>query len=458
MSNLAAVYRVFVALGTSLCVGSTIGNAEAQSETCPEAPPASLTLAQAVARALCLDPSLAQARANLRRSQAALSERRAALTPTWSVSATPGASTQRANSQTTDSTTAGATIVLSHTLADGGARAARILQTSDDVKASEETVEADRQDAQRDFVGLWADTRDAQATLEAALAAESAARSSLAAAQARFGAGTATRVDLLSAESAKAQAERDVLSARTALRKAMGLLARRLGWSPDAQIMLVGEDILVLEAESEFSQATLETFIAELRQRHPLLAAQRARVNALVAALDAARADAKPTLKLTGQAGPNWSHSNPSTAGSYDGTQWAAEIGLNWSMTFSDGGARDARIAQARAQLDAARAQEQTLSRDLDDNLWQRYTDWRDADANLSASLAALDAARAAEAAQRGRYSAGLGTLTDLLASQSDLAERQRQAALARQQRLRSRAGLLHALGTLDLADLSRTP
>jgi outer membrane protein len=432
----------------------------AQTDPCPAADARALTLRAALLRAQCLDPALAQARASLSESRAATDERRAALRPSLSAALSPSASTRHGSGSDTHTAAVGASLALNHTLADHGARAARVTQSERQSQAAQSDVASQSQDTLRDVVNLWSDAREAQAALAAAASAQTAAQASLAAAQARFSVGTATRVDVLSAQSAQAQSERDRLNAQSDLRARFGLLAQRLGWPATSEITLVGDDLQVLRGALAGSELAIDALMAELERGHPQLQAQRERVQAARAAADAARADGRSTLALTGQTGPQWNRSNAGTpSGGVDSnTHWNTEIGLTWSLPLSDGGARQARIGQALAQLERAQAQERSTLRTLADNLWQRYTAWRDAETSLRASLVAVAAAQEAEAAQRGRYGAGLGTLTDLLTAQSTLTQSQRQAITAQQQRVRAGVGLAHALGRLVPDALPNTP
>jgi outer membrane protein TolC len=80
-----------------------------------------------------------------------------------------------------------------------------------------------------------------------------------------------------------------------------------------------------------------------------------------------------------------------------------------------------------------------------------RLADWRSAEADVAASRTALEAAAASEAAQRGRYAAGVGTVAELLSAQEALAQRRQQANNAEQQRLRRQAALRVAAGLSPL-------
>jgi outer membrane protein len=429
----------------------------AQTSSCPHVNSARLTLEAASARALCSNPTLLKAAANARQSQAALSQANAARAPVWSVQANPSLNWQRADGTSVQSQNAGASVGASYNLRDGGVRQARIKQSEKDLQGSELQQTVARQDALREFVSVWADVRDAQAIVQARTAAIASVKASESASRARFDAGSATRVDVLMAQSSLAQAERDALSAQTDLRKALSVLAQYLNLSLQENIQLSGDDLQLLDTARFGTGVTPDALTQMLRQQHPRLQSQRASVESAQAALEASRAEGKPQLSLTGSAGPTWSRSN-ATGGYQSGTQWSSQVGLNWTYTFSDGGSRDATIARSMAQLDAANATYQETERSLSTTLWQSYADWSDADASVAASKAALDAATASEAAQSGRYRAGLCTINDVLTAQSQLAQARQQLASTEQSRLRARAALLHAVGQLELSSSPSKP
>jgi outer membrane protein len=445
-----------MALSLMLCA-FLYANVLAQSEVCPAVDASRLTLASAAERALCLNPTALKAAANTRESQAAVQQAIAGRVPVWTANTNPSWIWQRADGSNNQTQRAGASVEGSYTLSDGGARQARVLQNQQNLKGNEQQQTVVRQDALREFVGQWADVRDAQATVLAREAALASSKASESASRARLEAGSATRVDLLSAQSSLAQTQLDLLSAQTDFRKAMGVLAQTLSLNPQMSIGLNGDDLKMLDTSAFTATSTPQALTELLRQEHPRLKAQQASVESAKAALEISRAEGKPQLSLTGSAGPTWSRNN--STGSYQsGTQWSGQVGLNWSKTFSDGGSRDATIARSLAQLEAASATYQEIERSLSTTLWQSYAEWSDADASVAASRLALDAAIASEAAQSGRYRAGLGTINDVLTAQSQLAQARQQLATSEQSRLRATAALLHSIGQLDVSFSSAKP
>lgn len=421
----------------------------AEARECPEAQAAALTLTALLARGLCLDPKITQQQAELDRARGAIDEAAAGRAWQLSLQAGPSASTQQGTGGGQHSASASGGLVASNTLADGGLVRSRTAQREREAAAAIAELEAARQDTLRELAGLWSDAREAQAAVITAARLLDAARATEAAARARLAAGTATRVDALSAASTLAQAERDVINADVTWRQRQARLAERLGWPAERELGLRDDEQDLLARLAPTLGATPSTAPLDI---HPQALAQRERVLAQRAALDATRTDERATVKVSGSTGPNLTRGNQMALTGYEITKrWSSEVGVTWSMPLTDGGARRLRNAQSQSALDSALAQQETIERGLREAYWQQWTAWRGADADLRAAQAALAAAQAAEGAQRGRYQAGAGTLADWITALSDLSSRMRQAASAEQSRLRAAVGTAHALGRLNL-------
>lgn len=411
---------------------------------CPEADALALTLTRAALRAACLEPRRERSEAQTRQAWAGVDERRAALASQWSVQSSPSFSAQRGLGGTVSTTTSvhsasgGLSLNLGRTLWDGGARRARWVQGENDAMAAGLDERDTALDSEATFLGLWVDTRLAEAKLLAARAALLVAQASVAAAQARAELGDATQVELLAAESSRAQAQRDQVNAELSLTKAHGLLAMRMGWPKGQRLELSGDDSLALGPVPD---------TPALLAQHPQALAQQLRVQALKSALEAVRAEGGASLSLNSQLGPNASRSNGSGAGARSSTSLQGSVGLSFNLPLSDGGSRSAAVARARAQLDAALAAHAEVLRSLEEAWWRAESDWRSALADERSSNVALRAAFLSEQAQRGRYAAGVGRLSELLQAQSELSQRQRQLDEARAYRLRSHAALRQAAG-----------
>jgi outer membrane protein len=420
----------------------------AHAQACPDLPAEAWTLAVAVARAVCLDPSLAQARAETSRSVAARTETEAASAWQWQLQAGPAAHAQQGSGRDTRNASLSATLGASRTLADGGLQRARVSQRDRELAAAQADLRVREQALALEVVGVWADLREAAASLQAAQTSVQAARASEAAVRARFEAGSATRVDGLAAASTLAQAEREQIVAQGQWQRRQGVLLERLALPASSTVPWTADDLSFVV---RLAPTLAGSAVPSAPDDHPQLAAGRERLAARRDGLAATRAEGAPSWSVSARGGPNTAYAHPAALGSAStARQLVGDVALTWSMPLSDGGARQARSLQAQAQLDAQQAQLDSVARNLRENLWTQWTAWQTAPAEQRAAAAALQAAQAAEAAQRGRYEAGAGTLTDWLNAQAERSQRARQAAAAEVAVLRAAAGAAHALGQLN--------
>lgn len=453
-----AVGLVF-ALGASAAVAAPAelesALASVAPASCPSVDPKAITLSAFLGRATCIDPAIQTARATRQRLEQAVVEARSPLAWQLDVQVGPSGSLQSQSGRDLGTLTGAASVGGSKRLFDGGATRARVSAAQRQVLVADADVRSAHQDSVRTSIETWADLREAQGRVFAATRALDAARQSRTAVDARVAVGLSTRLEALTAASAVAQAERELLTARTTELAALGVLAERVGWAANAQLALVGDGDTIVDS--------LTTLIGHddpmsLLAGHPRLVAQRERIAGRDDAVAAARADERASVVLSASTGPRLSRSNAtSPTGSYqESRSWNHEVALTWALPISDGGSRSSRVAQATASLNGERAAGADLERALRSSVWEQWTTWRGAGAGLTAAQAALAAARAAEEGQRARYTAGTGTLTEWLSAQSDLADRIRQLATAEQTVLRSAARAAHALGRLDALDIPK--
>jgi outer membrane protein len=445
-----------LSLGTAGLVSCATVSAMA-AEPCPAADLEGLSLPQFLARAGCLDARVAGAAAEDQRAQAAQREAQAARAWHTQLHVTPSLATQTGSGGGRQSGAIDAQWQAQRTLLDGGAREAVIEQRTLERHSASEDARALRQDVLKELVGLWADAREAQVNFLTAQGRLATARLSSEAVRARLAVGSATQVDLLSVLAEQAQAESEWLQAGQACVRQQGLIASRLGREPlqdgcrpsDRGDSDDSAPTQALLARWQRRAAALETLSAE----HPQLKSQWLATASREAAIRAAAAQDKPSLNLGASLGPNVSRSNAASPGGTlaSSQRLATSLALTWSLPLGDGGAREARVAQAQATAQAARSQGERLRQSLEENAWRQWVSWQSSQATLSANQASLAAARAAELAQQGRYQAGVGTLLDWLRSQTERSARATQWNSAKQNMLRSLAGVLHAHGQLEL-------
>ena len=99
---------------------------------------------------------------------------------------------------------------------------------------------------------------------------------------------------------------------------------------------------------------------------------------------------------------------------------WKVQVGLRW--TLFDGLAREARVAEAHAEEQRARADAQQMRNLVELQIWTAFIDLRTALKQRDAATASLHAAEVSYDATVDSLKAGLSTTLDLVSAQRNLA------------------------------------
>jgi outer membrane protein TolC len=128
------------------------------------------------------------------------------------------------------------------------------------------------------------------------------------------------------------------------------------------------------------------------------------------------------------------------------------------SFPLFDGFSSRYRTEQAEAQADAAEAQAQGLSQQVALEVWTSYQAAQTAARRVRASKDLLASATQSEQVAAGRYHEGAGSVLDLLAAQSALANARAQDVQARADWLVAMAALARDTGVLDIEPGENAP
>lgn len=163
---------------------------------------------------------------------------------------------------------------------------------------------------------------------------------------------------------------------------------------------------------------SLENAVAEMRTAGPELAARRAAERRADAVVAAQRASYLPEITVGATLGAYDSKLFPSSL-----TRSQVAVGISWPLW--NGGQREAQVARAGAQADAARAQREDAERATVERMNAAYRGYETARAGIE--LAHVGVAVSAETfrVQSARYREGATTILDLLEAQVDLSEAQ---------------------------------
>jgi outer membrane protein len=219
--------------------------------------------------------------------------------------------------------------------------------------------------------------------------------------------GTRVKYDLTKAQVDLGNARLAAVRARSSIRVARAQLAQTLGLAEDAAFPLAKPP------SPAGATASFESIVDEARKSRPRLAAAAAREAAASASVDRAISDLYPGITLSLDYG--WS-------GSLSPAGWSASLGafLNWLLL--SGGAVQARIREAAANLRDSRAARVQVDHDLLLEIRQGVTSVDDARERLD--IASLTARQAEEnlTLVQGRFENGRASSVELTDAQVALA------------------------------------
>lgn len=410
-----------------------------QNLACPEDPVSlaqtPLTLQDAVERAVCASAAVSASEASLARARAGSELRASALRPQVGLSAAQSSS----SGTLADRNTASLGLSFSQLLYDFG-------RTRADVAAQEATVGARSFELaqQQQRVAL-----DAAERFHAVLAAEfslqtaqmrlTAAEQALRSAQGFFDQGSGIRLDVLRAQAEAASAQLTLAQSQHRLELARERLMSALQWDRSKPLALAP---VTWDAPSEDFEVMLGRALAAM-EASPALQAARQRIVAAESAVAAADASGKPSLRLLG------STSREALQGGADRTDSRLALQIDWPVF--DGGASRARADEARAAL----RQEQYTAQDQSRTLQEQVTDaalrTRQGLVSLQSAQSAEQAALAAANQARAQFSAGAGTLSDVLSAQAQHIAARESVVSARLAWASARLQLAQLIGRLQL-------
>ena len=397
-----------------------------------------LTLDDALAHTLCQSPSLRRALADVAEQSAGVDIGEIASRPRWSASAEYSGA-RNFNSFGSSGRTLSASLGLSWVLFDFGQRSASLQAARQTLAAALAAQDNTLLDAVRELVRLYGEGVVAAAALEASQEAEASAEQTSAAALARYQAQVGNQIDRLQAQTALAQATLERVRAQSAWETARGQLALTLGGDIAQPLRLAEWETWALQ---RLPAPDLQTLRQEARLQHPRLRSTQAQIDALRARLEAVQAEGKGSVSLSASGGGsrNWG------AAGNDNIP-TANAAVVASIPLFNGRESDAQARQVLAQIAAREAEREAVQRDIDNQLWQAHQAWRTSQQSLQASERLLESAAATHRVAQGRYKAGVGSMQDLLSTQSVLADARRQRVGALVEQLTAQTQLSLAVG-----------
>ncbi|PRA27931.1 TolC family protein [Pseudomonas poae] len=379
--------------------------------------PAKLSLEQVVERILCHDPRARISWANAKAQAAQVGFNQSAYLPElngrigtlggnhrveYDESPTrPGNGHRLSNS---------ASLELGWTLMDFGRRGAALRNARQLLIAANATHDATLQSAFVQIAEAYYDALTAQRSLAVSVQITEWAAGNLEATNAKFKAGAVALSDRLQAQTAFTQANLRQIRDRGALRNALGVIALRMGLSPETPLQLV--DDLAPLPDTDFVK-TVDDLLAQARQEHPAIRAAHARFKAAQATVDENNAAGLPSLALTA----NLTHVQTQQSALFNGDlhQRDRSIGLQLSIPLFEGFGRTYQIRKAQAHVEASQAALDEVEQQVALALWANYQALTLETRSLRHTHELVEQSRQTLEVVQGRYHAGVGSMNELL-------------------------------------------
>jgi outer membrane protein len=294
----------------------------------------------------------------------------------------------------------------------------------------------------RDYFALGAARgrlRVAEQALKTALVVEDAAT-------ARRGRGLSTTVELAQSQRQTAQARFNLTQATGAEHAAYAALIASIGIAPSHRLDVRDSSELALPGAPS---GDVDEFVQGALSNRPDIIAALGKVRAAEAGLKGARATYYPTVGLETQVYQNVGGLSTQGSPYYSVNEPGANILLKLSLPLFDGGAREARIAVARSQVEAARDAVDQAKVGAVRQVTDSYDQLRTSFAEYEAALTLNQAAQTAYDSALDAYRHGVGTYTDVVSEETALAQAQSKREDAHANVLTAAAALAFATGDM---------
>jgi outer membrane protein TolC len=418
---------------------------------------ASLTLSDIVNLALSNNPATRQSWAQARAYADAYGAARGAYFPTIGASVGATRSEQPSGGLGTQSGGTGAagagipastgwretlapSASLSYTVLDFGTRSGNAASARETAYAMSFTHNATVQSTVLAVARAFYTYVAARSLLEAQLVSLRQAQVSYGAACKRDSLGMATKLDVLQARTAVAQAQlaADTAQAHVQVTRTQLAVAFGLPVTTPYDVVARWEDVDVGEVTEK-----VQSLVDEALRRRPDLQAAQAIVRAARADVRSARGAMLPSLGLSASSGYNWSNRTQ-----LDGRSYTLSLGL--SMPVFDGLAYQFGVARAQANVQYEVATAELLQQSVASQVVTAYYQVQSAAQQVRTTDELFASATAAMEVAQARYRAGVGSIIELLTAQAALATARAQRAGSRWTWAQQLAGLAYAAGALD--------
>lgn len=389
---------------------------------------------------LCTNPSLAAEYMGVKASEAGLGTSRAEYLPSVTISGTGNIAGERPEGgDYTQAEPYSAKAEASWLLFDFGGRGSRISRTRAYLDAANFGYNASLQNLVLSVQTAYLNLLAADESLVSSKASLDTYKQSYDEAQKRYKLGMVSLSDNLQAKTRYEQALLAVVQHENQVKQFSGNLAVLLNLSPDTPIKLAKPtfDDKFIQIESDNVQEMMKTALAE----RPELRAQESNTKAQKANLTAAKTRMLPTISANASASynDNWKYSNPY------GIENAA--GLYISMPLFSGFSNMYQTAQASYQYKQSQNQTENLKRQIENEVWSAYQNYKTALRSYQISQTVLESAEENERVAFRYYEVGKGDIINLLTAVAQLADARQNKITAFYSLLLSKANLYKSIG-----------
>ncbi|MCP3137797.1 TolC family protein [Pyxidicoccus xibeiensis] len=375
----------------------------------------SVSLEEAIARALKTNPQVAQAAGTVTTSEAAERSAFGAYLPTLSANASGSlASSERVDPETGavssgSSDTYSAGLSAGWDVFTGGQRSATRKQTRAQSNAAEAQLTAQQSTAVFDVERSFYEVLRAAGLEDVARSRIERAKQNAEAAERRLAVGSATRSDVLRAQLDLTTARESLLTAQTQRSTASLALGRLIGEDGPVDAKPVDDSALKPLALTE------EALVTEIVARAPSVLAAEANLRANEAGVGVAKSNYLPTVQLS--AGYDWFNQDLAVTGGR--TSWSVRLGLSYPIF--DGFLREERVVRARTAASVSQTQLADTRRSVQSGVGQSLGQLRLAEERITLAEQSVQVAREDLKVQEERYRLGATTILELLTSQENV-------------------------------------
>lgn len=248
-----------------------------------------------------------------------------------------------------------------------------------------------------------------------------------------YDAGAKAKFDVTNAEVELNQAKLNLIRAKNGLNTAIASLRNRMGVDYSYS----------LEIDPAFAKpgppVSLDEGIKEALQQRPEMQSADTSIKAAEASVKEARGDYYPSLDANASYGyyDQYPVGEGENLFQEKNQRWSA--GVSVTVPIFGGFITNAKVSEARANVDSLKAQRETLANDIILEVTQSYLDLQEAEASIGVAESGLNKAKENLDIANGRYEAGVGTIievtdaqTSYITSETDLINARHDAAIAR--------------------------